>query len=238
MATGVPCGGVGQACCGTVDGGGNGGVCTASGARCTNGTCTACGTSGAACCQGGAANQCGASLSCLAGDGGMLCTPCGGSGQLCCANNVCNTGLGCNRPAGKWRQRLRKLRRGRPGLLRGRQLPGNRTGLHRPGRRRRRQLRGVWRRRPGVLPGSDRVHGHAQLHRLADGRQVHRDLRRQRSSLLRQQQRRNLQRGPRLRRTELGPGRPGHVWRLRRGGTNSAAPPAAAVRMPPWSPRA
>src|SRR5206468_3631678 len=72
-----------------------------SGSRCAAGTCTACGGSGQACCQGPMASSCQSSLLCLTvTGGGNVCNACGGVGQPCCANNTCNSGLGCSNPPG------------------------------------------------------------------------------------------------------------------------------------------
>jgi hypothetical protein len=87
-ATCVPCGGSGEACCGSEDFPGEGTSCAAPFA-CNNGTCGSCGGSGEACCAGGG---CASPLVC--GQFGQ-CEPCGQEGSGCCEGNTCSAGLAC-----------------------------------------------------------------------------------------------------------------------------------------------
>ena len=93
---GAPCGLTGQPCCG-LNATGGGGFCSGDSARCTMGTCLACGGAGQLCCQGGDAYACSRGLQCL--DNGMdapdTCGECGGPNQRCCADDECSSGLTC-----------------------------------------------------------------------------------------------------------------------------------------------
>ncbi len=138
--TGTTCGAIGQTCCGSTGTGGTSGAggagggtgfpgggaaamtCTASGARCANGMCEACGTSGQACCG----FTCGSGLVCdFGGDAGAgatgMCSACGGGGAALLWNRHVQHGPGLRRPGRV--QDVHELRRQRFSVLPGLRLP-------------------------------------------------------------------------------------------------------------------